>query len=104
MSLYSIDTAIEICREIIDEYSFPPVERRHHPKSISAAENDEDVNDNLATAEIKEKIYVINNFIIRVTWCDGGINDSGIETGAQVLSQKLSKNYGHGDLSTYSPC
>lgn len=80
------------CKDIIDDLSFPKSFRNQY--AIELGKEKEGVD-----KESREKMYFVNNFIIKVTWCEHGFceNEEGADTEQQIYTQKLIKSYGHGN-------
>jgi uncharacterized protein YdaT len=95
-----IQKAIDICREIVDEFYLPKNERKYQPLAFqqdAEYEDDDDDEDIEDTKEDSQKIYHVNNMIIRLTWCEHNPNDSDKENPDIVRTQKFIKSYGHGN-------
>lgn len=82
---------METCQEIVDDLSYPRLHRKYNAIDIGKENAGADT-------EAREKMYFINNFAVRVTWCENGYyeNDEGVETDKLIYCEKLMKSFGHG--------
>jgi len=79
--------AVDLCKSIIDELWLPASERTHSVRELTQPNPD--------NAEINQRIFFINNIIIRITWTERELIEDPDQEDLYLYTEKKLKSYNH---------
>lgn len=86
----------------MDEFPLSQSERKYNPIELyQVCDDGEEAKKFETIQEDNQKIYFINNLVIRIAWYDGYPSNNKADN--TLISEKLIKSFGHGNFSVYPP-